>query len=48
MYSDELVPDEEPYEADEFVELKPISGVNISLTGHYCPACETLLDVSVG
>lgn len=47
MYPDQLFPDHEPYKAGEYVNVDTIYDYNIHLTGHYCPDCETLLDVAV-
>jgi len=40
-YITHIVPDQEPYEADEIVELEEIV-CDIGIDVHYCPACETV------
>lgn len=46
MYPDTLHPDHQPYENDDtYVEVETIYDYNIIIRGHYCPDCETLLDV---
>jgi len=42
----ELEPDQEPYESGEYEEMDTIS-VDISISGHYCKDCDTLLDIII-
>jgi len=39
-----IEPDQEPYEADEVIEMDEIE-CNIFLQLHYCPACKIIHDI---
>jgi len=47
MHPDKLFPDDQPYddEPNKHIKLATIYDYNIIIHGHYCPDCNTLLDV---